>query len=105
MKIPFSKKEIVVREIEVKDEAEMTEEEKEEKKVKEAKKGLIGKILLTGASFAGGVAAGVAGYKQYMNKENDSDYIEVKTNDPEVARAAFEEFITGDDKKDETEEN
>ena len=104
MKIPFSKKEIVVREVEVKDEAELTEEEKEELKLKKAKKGLVGKIVLTGASFAAGVGAGVAGYKKYKEDNESSKYgtIEIHTDSPEVADAAFSAAIATDD--DETED-
>ena len=80
MRLPGNK-EIVIREREVIDEAELTEEEMEEKKMKEAKKGLIGTIALGVATFAGGIAAGVTGYKAYVShKDNEDDgYIDVPT--------------------------
>ena len=72
MKLPGNK-EIVIREREIIDEENLTEEEKEEMKVKKAKKGLIGKIALTLGTFAGGVAAGVTGYKAYVSHKDDED--------------------------------
>ncbi len=101
MKIPFSKKEIVVQDRAEVNEEELTEEQKEELKLKKAKKGLIGKIVLTGASFAAGVGAGVAGYKKYKEDNKPEKYgtVEITTDDPVVASAAFDAMHTSDDEE------
>lgn len=104
MKIPFSKKEIVVQDRAEVNEEELTEEQKEELKLKKAKRGVIGKIALTATSFAAGCAAGVAGYKKFKSdKESEYGSIEIHTDDPDVAAAAFNAMTDSDDS--ETEEN
>lgn len=77
MKLPGNK-EIVVREREVIDEANLTDEQKEELNMKKAKKGLVKTIALATATFVGGVAAGVKGYQAYVsNKDDDAGFAEV----------------------------
>lgn len=103
MKIPFSKKEIVVQDRAEVNEEELTEEQKEELKLKNAKRGVFKTIALTAASFAAGMGAGIAGYKKYKEENKSEKYgsIDIHTDDINVASAAFDAIAKNDDEESE----